>query len=259
MRLLLTGASGYLGSEIARQAGLGEVRRVEILDAEAVREAAAGCDAVIHTAYRQDDAEVIVRGSEHVARAAAQADARLVHLSTDLVFAGAPGRPLREDDPVAPLSPYGEAKAQAERRVAAAAPGAALVRTSLIYGGPRPSPDERRALDPPAGMTFYDDEVRCPVAVADLAAACLELAARPDVAGPLHVAGADAVTRLEFARLIAARAGQTRRRWRTDRGRPGAPATSRWTARAPRACWARGCAACARCSASPGWGAPRRR
>jgi dTDP-4-dehydrorhamnose reductase len=64
---------------------------------------------------------------------------------------------------------------------------------------------ERRALD--RAMTFYDDEIRCPAAVADLAAAVLELAARDAVSGPLHVAGADAVSRLEFARLVVGRSG----------------------------------------------------
>ena len=56
-------------------------------------------------------------------------------------------------------------------------------------------------------MAFFTDELRCPIAVADLAAAVLELrwTARPStVAGPLHVAGADALSRLEFARLVCA-------------------------------------------------------
>jgi dTDP-4-dehydrorhamnose reductase len=56
-------------------------------------------------------------------------------------------------------------------------------------------------------MAFFTDEVRCPIAVGDLAAAILELAVA-DVAGPLNVAGADALTRLEFARLVAARHGR---------------------------------------------------
>ncbi len=50
-------------------------------------------------------------------------------------------------------------------------------------------------------MTFYDDELRCPVQVTDLAEALLELAAR-DVSGPLHVAGPDAVSRAELAQLV---------------------------------------------------------
>ena len=55
-------------------------------------------------------------------------------------------------------------------------------------------------------MTFYADEIRCPVQVDDLAAALVELAAGTRH-GPLHVAGPDAVDRATFARMIAAAAG----------------------------------------------------
>ena len=51
-------------------------------------------------------------------------------------------------------------------------------------------------------MTFFTNEIRSPIQVTDLAQALLELA-ELDVAGPLHVAGADDVSRAEFAELIA--------------------------------------------------------
>jgi dTDP-4-dehydrorhamnose reductase len=163
--------------------------------------------AVVHTAYVQngpDAWDVIAGGSAAVATAAADAGARLVHLSTDVVFGGGAGRPYREDDPPDPLSDYGRAKAEAERRVAAADPGAVIVRTSLIYGGPGgpAGVHERAAADPDA--TFYDDELRCPVQVGDLAAALVELCTHP-ASGPLHAAGADAVSRAEFAELVCGR------------------------------------------------------
>jgi dTDP-4-dehydrorhamnose reductase len=171
----------------------------------AVRAVAAA--AVIHTAYVQHGAtarEVIADGSAHVAEAAAAAGARLVHVSTDVVFAGDAGRPYREDDPVAPISDYGRAKAEAEARVAAADTGAVVVRTSLLYGGPGglPGPPERAAVEP--GAVFYTDELRCPAQVDDLAAALVELCTL-DAAGPLHVAGPDAVSRWELACLVAGR------------------------------------------------------
>jgi dTDP-4-dehydrorhamnose reductase len=50
---------------------------------------------------------------------------------------------------------------------------------------------------------LFTDDVRCPIHVTDLAAALLELAASSH-AGIHHVAGADAVSRLEFARLVCA-------------------------------------------------------
>ena len=111
---------------------------------------------------------------------------------------------------------YGEMKADAEARVAAIAPDALLVRTSLIVGGPghETSKHEIVARDPTA--TFYEDEIRSPVQVGDLAAALLELATL-DVSGPLNVAGADDVSRAELAELVA---GSPVRRAAAPPGRP---------------------------------------
>jgi dTDP-4-dehydrorhamnose reductase len=98
------------------------------------------------------------------------------------------------------------------------------VRTSLIYGGPELAAHERMVLEAADGvrdMAFFTDELRCPIAVADLAAAVLELA-ELDIAGALHVAGADVLSRLDFARLICVHHG----------ARPGVPARG---ARRPRA------------------------
>lgn len=176
-------------------------------------------DVVIHTAYRQDGAgarEIVVDGSENVARAAAAVGARLVHLSTDVVFDGRKGSPYAEDDVPSPCTEYGRAKADAELRVVRAAPDALVIRTSLIVGGPghAPSKHELVALDPTA--TFYDDEIRSPVQVGDLAAALLELASLP-IVGPLHLAGADDVSRAELAELVA---GRPVRRAPAPPGRP---------------------------------------
>jgi dTDP-4-dehydrorhamnose reductase len=107
------------------------------------------------------------------------------------------------------VSGYGAAKLAAEAAVAAADPRALLVRTSLLYGGPAPGPHEVAALEVAQGERdgiFFTDEIRCPTQVGDLAAALLELVCT-DATGPLHVAGADAVSRYEFARLVVTAAG----------------------------------------------------
>jgi dTDP-4-dehydrorhamnose reductase len=186
--------------------GDGDWVQLDVRDADAVRAAAAGVDAVIHTAYRQsEDAWTInVDGSAAVARAAQ--GARLVHLSSDIVFDGARGR-YREDDAVAPVHAYGRSKAEAERLVAELHPEAAIVRTSLIYGGSEPGPQERLARE---GRRFFVDEIRSPVQVEDLARALLELVAL-DYAGPLHVAGADDISRYDLALLLGADARRIER------------------------------------------------
>lgn len=204
MKLLVTGGTGYLGSELVRRSGARGVstRDFDVRDADAVAAALRGYDAVVHTAYRQQPDEeawtVNVGGSRNVARAAR--DARLVHISTDVVFDGRLGRPYVEEDAPTPITGYGRTKAAAEDAVREEHPDALIVRTSLIYGGARPSKHETAARDP--SLTFYEDELRNPVELGDLADALLELLAGGET-GVLHVAGADGVSRCELAGLIA--------------------------------------------------------
>ena len=215
-RLLVTGGCGYLGRELVRVApergwdvratwhrtqpsGGADWVRADVRDAVAMRRAAAGCDAVIHTAYVQGEGawEVNADGSEAVAAAAR--DARIVHLSTDLVFDGRRGR-YRETDEVGPVNEYGRSKVEAEARVARIRPEAAIARTSLLYGGAEPGPQERLAA---SNTRFFVDELRSPVHVGDLARALLELA-ELEHGGPIHLGGADDVSRFDFAVLLGA-------------------------------------------------------
>lgn len=222
MKLLVTGAAGYLGSEVAaralaqghdvvslwlnREPAHGLPMRVDLRNEEDVARAFLkhGPSAVIHTAYRQADDVVwdaVGKATHNAALASARVSARLVHLSSDLVFDGERVGRYSEGDEPRPVSLYGDAKLAAEKLVAQLDPSAVLVRTSLLYGKPEPGPQELLARR--GGTTFYTDEIRCPTLVGELADALLELAAREDVSGPLHVAGADAVSRYRFAQLLA--------------------------------------------------------
>ena len=209
MRVFVTGGAGYLGAEVCRlavaaghdvvatrfrkPAPYGRAVQLDVrepFDLEA--------DVVVHTAYVQADPDTIVRGTRNVAAAAQRAGARLVHLSTDLVFDGEHA-PYTEEDEPRPVSDYGRAKLEAESFV-----DGLIVRTSLLYGKPG-GPQEAMAA---RGGTFYADEIRCPTRVDELAAALLELAAF-EVTGVLHVAAPDAVSRYDFALLLGARDAET--------------------------------------------------
>jgi dTDP-4-dehydrorhamnose reductase len=230
VRLLVVGASGHLGGEVTRRAakagwsvagtfhgarGRGAEpagtavawHRLDIRDRAAVRTLVARVrpTAVVNAAYAYDDWAACADGAGHVAVASAAAGARLVHLSTDVVHGGRP-EPYGDDEPPSPVHPYGAAKAAAETAVRLADPGAVLLRTSLIIGDEH-SRQVRLCLDLINGRragALFSDEIRCPIAVEDLACAVLELL-ESDVSGPLNVAGPEAVSRPELGALVARR------------------------------------------------------
>jgi dTDP-4-dehydrorhamnose reductase len=216
--LLVTGAAGLLGRELLRSAACDVVPayhsqplpggvRLDVRDRANVREVirAVRPDGIIHTAYLQDDWLTTAGGAVNVALGSG--GARLVFVSTDAVF-GPRETPYAEHELPCPITPYGAAKAAAETAIQAIAPGAVIARTSLIIGSDGTSVEEQRVRRLAAGEpgAFYTANIRCPVHVGDLASALLELLAS-DIDGVTHVAGPQAISRLELGRLIAIRDG----------------------------------------------------
>lgn len=198
---------------------------------EATLEALRPASIVNCAAYtRVDDAEqepdrafaTNALGPAFLARSAARIGARLIHVSTDYVFAGAAEaamRPYREDDLPAPRSVYGASKLAGEHLTLAYAPDALVVRTSGVYGG-RPAGSGKRSfveailqqasLPGPAGapttLRVVADQQASPTYAADLARVLLALLPRP-VSGLLHVTSEGSCSWFEFARAIVESAG----------------------------------------------------
>jgi dTDP-4-dehydrorhamnose reductase len=223
-RILVTGATGHLGSRTAHRAaaagwtvvrtsfrtpvqGIGE--QFDVRDPIAVRDVIERVrpDVVIHTAAGRDDWRVTADGAAHVAVAAAALNVRLVHVSTDAVFSGI-DVDYDESALPDPVYRYGAAKAAAETAVRAVHPGAAVVRTSLILGDGRGQHETltRDLISGRARGVLFTDMIRMPVHVDDLADALLELAAT-DYRGVLNVAGSDPISRYDLGVLIARREG----------------------------------------------------
>jgi dTDP-4-dehydrorhamnose reductase len=231
VRILITGGAGLLGSELIARAPAGvelhaTQRRTPVTGAEAhtVELSDAGAtgallerlrpDLVIHTAYSQaaETAERdVLRAAESLVDACARNGCELIHVSTDAVFDGEHA-PYAESDAPAPVHAYGRWKAAAEDLVRERLPHAAIVRTSLIVradppdGGSAWVLDGLRRGDP---VRLFVDELRCPIAVEDLASQIWELAAIPVEAraGVWHLAGPEALSRYTLGVLLARRHG----------------------------------------------------
>ena len=233
--MLLTGASGFLGGHLLEKASphwrltalshthpLPGTLALDLRDREAVMalvrdrrprvilHAAANANLDACQRNPQEAAAVNTATVATLLEAAIEVKARLILVSTDMVFDGARGF-YSEEDEVHPLSVYGATKVEAERLVLAS-PGRHLVaRAALIYGRPRHGGSsfsqwiENRLLNGQP-VPLYTDQFRSPIWVENLAEALLELAGM-EYAGLIHLGGANRIDRYTFATQLCSAAG----------------------------------------------------
>ncbi len=239
-RILITGASGFLGHNLAvclgrhheifagyctapPDDGTGTPVRFDVADAGAVlgQTRKVRPELVVHAAAmsRPDECErtpdraleVIVAGTRNIAEACARISARLVHISTDLVFDGKRGR-YTESDAVHGISVYARAKIQAERIVSETSPSSVILRVALLYGvGSTSHPGSVveivRAWHEGRTLTFYTDQFRTPVFAPEIAEIVQRILEHSALRGVFHAGGPDRISRFELALALAERAG----------------------------------------------------
>nr|WP_152191635.1 dTDP-4-dehydrorhamnose reductase [Georgenia satyanarayanai] len=123
-----------------------------------------------------------------LARAARLAGARMVHVSTDYVFAGDASRPYAESAALAPRSAYGRTKAAGEWAVRVECPDHLVVRTAWLYGahGPCFPRTMARLAGERDALTVVADQVGQPTWTADLADLLVRLVDAGAPAGTYH-------------------------------------------------------------------------
>jgi dTDP-4-dehydrorhamnose reductase len=226
-RVLVTGASGMLGSDVVPLlAGAGyEVFARPRSDLDVTD------DGAVARAFREIRPHVVVNCAAFTRVDACEADpsawtvnaggvrnlstesrrhgARLVQISTDFVFDGSKGEPYTEADEVGPLSAYGRGK-RAGEEAALEEPTALVIRSSWLFGRGGWNFVEAILKQVEQGkreLTVVDDQKGKPTATTDLAEAVVALVSL-GATGIVHFANGGAVTWNEFAREILALAGR---------------------------------------------------
>ena len=218
-RYLIVGAGGMLGQDLRLALEGRDVTalghsQLDIVERAAVDAAVAGHDVVINAAgyTRVDDAETHEAeafatnavGAENLAGAAASTGARFVHFSTDYVFDGRATAPYEEDHDLAPQNAYGRSKADGERRVLAADPGATILRTAWLYGahGPNFAATMLRLAADRQTVDVIDDQRGQPTWTRDVADRVVEMLDADTPGGIYHATNSGETTWYGFAREV---------------------------------------------------------
>ncbi|MBS0658560.1 MAG: NAD(P)-dependent oxidoreductase [Verrucomicrobia bacterium] len=222
MKILLLGATGRLGAALRRR--LDRAGHEVAAPGRGEVDLAQG-DGEIQQALRRHDFELLVNaaGATNVdaceldpaqadrlnhtavgtlAAAARARGARLLHFSTDYVFAGdGDGTPLRESDPTHPISAYGRSKLAGEQAVLACDPANLVARVCWLHGPDKPAFPEtvRQAARTGGTLRTVVDKWSTPTSCPDIAEWVAQFLAQGLPGGVLHLCNAGGCSWLEYA------------------------------------------------------------
>lgn len=227
MRILVTGAGGMLGRDVALAAGNAGhdvvaltrldlditdrdavFERLQLVQPAVVFNCAAWTDVDGAEGNEEAVTAVNAEGAGIVAAAAADVGAEIVQISTDYVFDGSKRTPYVEDDPPAPLSAYGRSKLAGEQAVAAANKRHFIVRTSWLFGvgGGNFVETMLRLAEDHDEVLVVHDQVGSPTYTWHLAYGLLRLIEKAAY-GIHHMTAAGSCSWFDFAREIFDQAG----------------------------------------------------
>ncbi|MDQ2696130.1 MAG: dTDP-4-dehydrorhamnose reductase [Pseudomonadota bacterium] len=227
MNILLTGANGQVGREVAqlgRDAGHQVLARghgeLDISDAAMVDGAVANdvgvvVNAAAYTAVDRAEQEPAAAfavnrdGPAHLAAACRDRGIPLLHISTDYVFDGSKDGPYTEDDPAAPLGIYGQSKWEGEEAIRRRLEAHLILRVSWVFGihGNNFVKTMLRLARERDELRVVADQRGCPTYAAAIAAVLVGLvdrlaAGRPMHWGTFHYCGTPPTTWHGFAEAI---------------------------------------------------------
>jgi dTDP-4-dehydrorhamnose reductase len=227
MKVLISGANGQLGREmtaVCRSRGMevlaADSKMLDITDFTAVKKVFAEfrpglvINCAAYNAVDQAEAEwkqafmVNGYGPKHLALAAMEDDAVLVHYSTDYVFDGKKAGPYTIADTPCPLSRYGTSKLLGEQMVRHHCPRHYIIRTAWVFGeGKENFIGKVRAWSrDTTEIRVVDDQVSTPTYTGDLARATLELL-ETGLYGLHHLTNSGSCSRYAWAKKVLELAG----------------------------------------------------
>lgn len=256
MKVLVTGAAGQVGSEVAKlRTGTFDVQAFDraALDIsnpedvarrldEAMPDVLVNCAAYTAVDKAEDEPALARRANVDapaaLGRACAARGVAIVHLSTDYVFDGAKDGAYSEDDVANPLGVYGATKLAGEEALRTVAPRHVILRVSWVFGrlGRSFVDTILRLASEREELSVVDDQIGSPspaVAIAKTIRTIVQaLATREDPWGTYHFSTMPALSWCAFARAIVVAATEAGLLERSPTIR--AIATEDWPAKAAR-------------------------